>query len=125
MKKKLLFICLYLFGINCFAQTEITPDTILRDEIINSGFIHRPLPLNSNNSYEANELKKKINKRDELYDATNINRWEHSGQGKIFHATDKTISGNGSLKLVFPTFTGKRAVGSPSDPDYATWIKIL
>ena len=30
-------------------------------------------------------------------------------------------SQQGSLKLQFPTFTGKRATGSPSDPDYATY----
>ena len=33
----------------------------------------------------------------------------------------KTVSGKGSIKLQFPTFTGKRATGSPSDPDYATY----
>ena len=36
-------------------------------------------------------------------------------------STEKTVSGKGSIKLQFPTFTGKRATGSPSDPDYATY----
>lgn len=36
-------------------------------------------------------------------------------------STEKTVSRKGSIKLQFPTFTGKRATGSPSDPDYATY----
>lgn len=47
--------------------------------------------------------------------------WSHSGAGSMSFSTEKTVSGKGSIKLQFPTFTGKRATGSPSDPDYATY----
>lgn len=34
---------------------------------------------------------------------------------------DQTISGTGSIRLEFPTYTGKRIQGPSSDPDYATY----
>ena len=36
-------------------------------------------------------------------------------------SNEKSVSGKGSIRLTFPTDTGRRAVGSPSDPDYATY----
>lgn len=47
--------------------------------------------------------------------------WSHSGAGSMSFSKEKTVSGQGSIKLQFPTSTGKRATGSPSDPDYATY----
>ena len=82
------------------AQIRLTQDCELERQIIETGLIHSPLPLNTENSFEANEKKKKV-----LYS----------------EPLNVTTSGNGSLKLKFPTNTGKRAIGSPSDPDYATY----
>lgn len=76
------------------AQIRLTQDPGLEKQIIESGLIHSPLPLDTARSYEAIGLKKKI-----------LNR--------------KSIPGKWTVE--FPTFTGKRAKGSPGDPDYATY----
>lgn len=76
------------------AQIRLTQDTELEKQIIESGLLHHPLPLDINRSYEAIGLKKQV-----------VNK--------------ETIAGKWELE--FPTFTGKRAKGSPSDPDYATY----
>jgi hypothetical protein len=95
MKQLLLFFLFALSGTVSVAQIRLTQDSVLEREIIRSGLIHSPLPLDTVHSFEANGLKKKV-----LY--------------------SEPLS-NGSLRLEFPTFTGIRAKGSPSDPDYATY----
>ncbi|NDV58593.1 glycoside hydrolase family 9 protein [Bacteroides sp. 519] len=114
------FLILYC-GLSTYAQLHITPDSNLEKQILETGFIHSPLPLNTENSFETNEMKKNILYSKPLCDKENPDCWVHSGLGNMVYTKDKTISGNGSLKLEFPTNTGKRATGSPSDPDYATY----
>ncbi|MFR5759204.1 MAG: hypothetical protein ACLUE2_15875 [Bacteroides cellulosilyticus] len=46
--------------------------------------------------------------------------WTRFRSRKMSFSKEKTTSGKGSIRLSFPTYTGKRAAGSPSDPDYAT-----
>lgn len=97
MKKTLLI--LYLLSVsNTFllGQLRLTQDSCLEKQILESGLIHQPLPLNTENSFETNGWKKEI-------------------------LQSVPLVSSGSLKLQIPTYTGKRAVGSPSDPDYATY----
>ena len=68
----------------------------MEKQILESGLIHQPLPLNTENSFETNGWKKEI-------------------------LQSVPLVSSGSLKLQIPTITGIRAVGSPSDPDYATY----
>jgi hypothetical protein len=46
--------------------------------------------------------------------------WELTGLGRMEFSKVKALSDE-SIKLIYPTHTGKRAQGSPSDPDYATY----
>ena len=103
------------------AQLRLTQDTVLEKALIQSGLLHTPLPVDNSRSYEAQGLKKQVLSRRPFGISENLAGWTHSGSGQLTFSTGQTISGNGSLKMTFPTFTGKRAVGSPDDRDYATY----
>jgi len=100
---------------------RLTNDTDLEKEIIRTGLIHSPLPLDVSKSYEANGLKKKVLQSEPLTKENNLTGWSHNGLGYMDYSKEKTVSGKGSIKLSYPTSTGKRAQGPPSDPDYATY----
>lgn len=104
-----------------FSQTRITPDETLEKAIIQTGLIHSPLPIDDSRSFEANGLKKKILYSKPLNEWKDLTMWKHAGIGEMTTSMKHTVSGQGSLKLSYPTSTGKRAEGSPSDPDYATY----
>lgn len=120
--KQLIFIVFLVaqVGVVC-AQTQISIDPKLEQEIIQSGIIHSPLKVDDINSYEGIGLRKKVIDKRTLTVAEDVLNWSHSGYGKISFSKEKSISGKGALKMEFPTFTGKRARGSDSDPDYATY----
>ena len=78
------------------AQTTFCHDEQLRKQIISSGFLHSPLPVDTLDSHEAHGWKKTV------------------------------ISETGPLpglplEMSFSKRPGQRAVGSPGDPDYATY----
>ena len=121
--KNVLFI-LYLLSIGhmaSYGQIYLTQDPKLERQLQESGLIHQPLPLNIEHSFEAYGWKKEVLQSTPLTHTTGTEGWSHSGAGSMSFSTEKTVSGKGSIKLQFPTFTGKRATGSPSDPDYATY----
>lgn len=122
MEKSIFLSLLYiLFTIGINAQSGIASDEKLKKEIITTGVIHSPLPLDESKSFEARGLQKQVLTSETLCDMKDLTGWSHYGLGQMVHSTEKSISGNGSLKLEYPTFTGKRAKGSPSDPDYGTY----
>lgn len=82
-------------GIHSLAAQSLTPDTKLEADIVATGLVHAPLPLDSSRSFETAGLAKKV--------------------------TARRAIEQGRLKLVIPTATGKRAAGPPDDPDYATY----
>lgn len=122
MRKTLITLFLLSAGsASLYSQVKLTEDGQLEKQLYESGLIHQPLPLNTTNSFEANGWKKKILQSVPLIQSAKAEGWTHSGKGSMSFSTGKTISGKGSIKLQFPTSTGKRATGSPSDPDYATY----
>lgn len=104
-----------------FSQVRLTQDNALERQIYETGLIHSPLPLDPSKSYEAIGLQKTILQRKPLNISGDLSGWTHSGWGQIAYDANKNISGKGSLKLAFATSTGKRAIGSPGDQDYATY----
>lgn len=122
MKKALsVLLFLSLTGNSLCVQARLTPDDRLEKQLWESALIHSPLPLDTANSFEAAGWKKKVLLSVPLTPRAGTEGWTHSGVGTMSFCTGKTISGKGSIQLQFPTCTGKRAVGSPSDPDYATY----
>ncbi|WP_321332504.1 glycoside hydrolase family 9 protein [uncultured Bacteroides sp.] len=116
----LLFLSI-LNNMSVSGQTLLSQNAKFEKQLYKSGLIHQPLPLDTANSFEANGWKKKVIRSVPLTKPKSMEGWSHSGIGSMSLSVEKTISGNGSIKLQFPTSTGKRAVGSKSDPDYATY----
>ncbi len=113
--------CIHLCVVIASGQVHVSTDTALAGAIIQTGVLHSPLPVDISRSFEANEWKKEIRYSEPLNPSNNLTGWTHNGFGNIQYSTTQTLSGNGSIRLSYPTFTGKRAQGSPSDPDYATY----
>jgi len=103
------------------AQSQLATDKDLEKDIIRTGIIHSPLHPDYSRSAEANNLKKKILYVQPVHNMKSLAGWTHYGLGVMTHSETKTVSDNGSIRLSYPAFTGKRAQGSPSDPDYATY----
>lgn len=122
MRKTLIILFLLSASkFSAYSQVRLAQDAELEKQIYESGLIHQPLPLNVENSYEANGWKKEVLQSVPLTRQASTEGWSHSGAGSMSFSKGKTVSGQGSIKLQFPTSTGKRATGSPSDPDYATY----
>jgi type 1 glutamine amidotransferase len=103
------------------APIRLTQDPELEKAIIRTGLIHSPLPVDYARSFEANGLRKKIIRSEPLSLKKGAGGWTHSGLGSMAFSAEKSVSGQGSIKMAFPTSVGKRAQGPPSDPDYATY----
>lgn len=118
MKKStttLLFSFLAILSIS--GQQRFTTDEQLERDIIRTGIIHSPLLIDTSKSYEAGELKKNV-----LYfQKLNLDKinWKISGSGKIINT--ETTTGDKIAGFTYSTYTGHRAKGSESDPDYATY----
>lgn len=120
-KKSFILFLLLISHVSLFSQNVLTGDALLEKQIYETGFIHAPLPLDTSRSFEENALKKEVLSSQPLTETDSTNGWTHSGAGSMAFSNEKSTSGKGSIRLTFPTDTGKRAVGSPSDPDYATY----
>lgn len=115
--KNIVFILLFLAVSNScvWGQKALAPDAQLEQQLYATGLVHRPIPLDFSKSFEANGMQKEVLGRRPLVITPNLEGWSHFGQGSIdFQSPD-------ALRLSFATSTGKRATGSPSDPDYAIY----
>jgi hypothetical protein len=119
--RRLLLFILPIYATIAFGQVQLSQDPVLDKPIVLSGLLHSPLPLDNSRSYETYGAEKKVLSSKILSDMKNLSGWTHSGLGEISHSTRQSVSGNGSLKLVYATHTGKRIQGPSSDPDYATY----
>ncbi len=82
-----------------FSQT----DEKLKSDIRNTGYLHSPLPLDYSKSFETFGLTKKVLLSDMLCDMEEMQKWSHKGVGGMSQTTERSISGNHSLRLVAPT----------------------
>jgi hypothetical protein len=99
----------------------LTQDTALARQILLSGILHAPLPLDASRSFEAFEQQKTILDQRSLRFAESLDGWTLTGIGHLDLASQTPFSDGSSLKMTFPTSTNQRAIGSPDDPDYATY----
>lgn len=116
MKKIATILSVLLSAIAASAQIYVTESPDLQKQIIESGFIHSPLPVCRDNSFEDNCLKDKILHDEPL--CASAGDWSFEGMGSLGFIEDKE-----GLKIVIehPVRPGNRATGSPDDPDYATY----
>jgi hypothetical protein len=102
MKKIILSVLLFL--IICPAYLlHAQIDEKLKEDIHNTGYVHRPLPLDYSKSYESFGLTKTILHSDLLCDMESLKGWSHKGIGGMSLTRERNISGKQSMKLVAPT----------------------
>jgi hypothetical protein len=122
MRKYIVIIIFLLLMVSSvFSQQGFTSDEQLEKDIIRTGVIHSPLKLDTSKSAETIGLQKKILYSEPLSKTDNLTGWTQHGFGNISYSAERSVSEKRSIKLSYPTYTGKRAKGSASDPDYATY----
>jgi len=106
--KKLLTLSFVLLTISSLLFSQI--DEKLKEDIRNTGYVHRPLSLDYSKSFESFGLTKKVLVSDMLCDMETLDKWTHKGWGSIRLTSERSISGKNSLRLVGqttnPTFIG-------------------
>lgn len=87
-----------------------------KQDVKASGYIHRPLPLDSSRSFEKQQLEKEaIAKRRSLTD--NFQNWQQRGRGEI-KQTEETVT------LLSATRYDTWAKGAPEDGDYVNFGEV-
>jgi hypothetical protein len=100
MKKTLLIISLFFFG---FSLLSAQIDEKLKTDIISTGYVHSPLPLDYSKSFETFGRTKKVLSSTMLCDMEDLRSWSHIGIGGMRLTSDRSMTGRHSLKLVAPT----------------------
>ena len=95
MKRLVLLSLALVAPVAAYAQVYVADDKALETQIVESGFIHSPLPLDRAHSFEATFAGKTLLLDDPL--------------------------GLDPVEMSHSNFPGFRAKGSPDDPDYATY----
>lgn len=93
---------LMLASLFCISITNVTAQQSLQESLVETGFIHRPLTLDTSRSLEEAGLKKKVLYSTPLCNMENLNGWSYHGIGKMQHITERSINGKGSLRLQTP-----------------------
>lgn len=103
--KKTLIISFLLLSQFLLLNAQI--DKQLREDVRNTGYIHKPLPLDHSKSFETFGLTKKVLQSDLLIDMEDMSRWSHRGIGTFYQSDDRAKDGKYSLKLTAPTVSPK------------------
>lgn len=95
-----------MFLISCNEGTKSSQsyyDEQFQAEIRNTGIIHSPLPLDYSKAFETFGLTKEVLANETLSDMENLDRWTHKGIGNMSQTSERSVSGNNSLRLIGPT----------------------
>ena len=122
-KNRLLYTFIALAGgiLTATGQTRLAQDSVLEQQLLATGLIHRPLPLDTARSYEADAHRKNVLRSVPLLQKAGTEGWSHEEEGTLTYDSRHTVSSQGSIKLQYATYTGRRATGPADDPDYATY----
>ena len=85
---KLIFL-LFDLVIGCCVLLHAQVDEKLKADIVSTGYVHSPLPLDETKAFETFGLKKKVLETVMLCDMEDFSKWSHKGIGKI-GLTDRT-----------------------------------
>ena len=68
-------------------------DEKLKADIVSTGYVHSPLPLDETKAFETFGLKKKVLETMMLCDMEDFSKWSHKGIGKIGLTDERSKSG--------------------------------
>jgi hypothetical protein len=100
--KTITIICLLITLNSCLLFSQI--DEKLKSDILATGYVHSPLPLDYSRSFETFGLTKKVLVSEMLCDMEEMKNWSHTGIGKMSQTSERSITGKHSLRLTAPTF---------------------
>lgn len=83
-------------------------DETLRKEVIESGYIHRPLKLHDELSVEAFDLTKPVLASELLCDMESLEGWSHRGHGSIRLTSERSADGGHSLRIASPSMPAEK-----------------
>ncbi|MCR4920219.1 MAG: glycoside hydrolase family 9 protein [Bacteroidaceae bacterium] len=94
---------------------RLTTDSLLEVQLCATDLLHAPLPVDTIRSLEAAQRRRKVLHSEQIPITPTLDDWQYRGWGSL------TFAGDSTLCLTLPVETGHRAIGSPNDPDYATY----
>jgi len=106
MKRIIATIAAFIY-VSAFIFIYGQVDEKLKNDIRQTGYIHRPLPVDYSKSFETFGLTKKVLKSDMLCDMENLDQWSHKGIGNMMLTDERSITGKHSLRLTAPTREAK------------------
>ncbi|GAB6870483.1 glycoside hydrolase family 9 protein [Bacteroides rodentium JCM 16496] len=82
-------------------------DEKLKADIISTGYVHSPLPIDETKAFETFGLKKKVLETVMLCDMEDFSKWSHKGVGTIGLTDERCKQGKHSLRLEAPAHPEK------------------
>lgn len=82
-------------------------DPGLKADIIESGYIHKPLRIHEDRSVETFGLQKKVLESEILCDMESLEGWTHEGLGTVSLTDERAVEGTHSLRLEAPAHPEK------------------
>lgn len=116
MNMKIL-LCALAAMLPCIISAQT--DSEFHSEIIESGYIHKPLKLHPEKSVEAFGLTKKVLRSDILCDMESLDGWTHRGHGSIRLSDQRAVGGKYSLRISAPSMPTGKAPGIGRGSCYA------
>ena len=103
MRKSLFILILTMCLLGTGMQVSAQVDPQLRQDIIATGYVHRPLPIHEELSFENFAKDKPAVRSDLLLDMESLDGWTHTGIGEISLTKERSRQGESSLRLIAPS----------------------
>jgi len=104
MYRKVLLLAAFLL---CAAAAPAQVDEAFKRDVIESGYVHKPLRLHEDKAVETAGLQKEVLHSELLCDMESLDGWTHDGIGTISLTTDRAVEGTHSLRLEAPSMPEK------------------
>ena len=104
MYRKVLLLAVCIL---CGTAVSAQVDEAFRRDIIESGYVHKPLRLHEDKAVETVGIQKKVLHSELLCDMESLDGWTHDGIGTISVTTDRAVQGSRSLRLEAPSMPEK------------------
>ena len=119
MKARTLLLAAVLTAIPFAAPAQI--DEQLKQDIIESGYVHKPLQLREDKSVETAAMQKKVLQSDLLCGMESLEGWTCTGHGKMSLTDERSREGSHSLRLEVATMPEGPTVGMGRGTSYVTF----
>ncbi|MBQ0025493.1 MAG: glycoside hydrolase family 9 protein [Bacteroidales bacterium] len=94
-------------------------DEQLKQDIIESGYVHKPLTLRDDKSIEAAAAQKKVISSKVLCNMESLEGWSHKGHGSMALTDERSKDGGHSLRMLAETMPEGKTIGMGRGSSYA------